>query len=148
MESPHGELLQVELLRLVTAAGGEGFHGVRAGRVQGDVGLWEDTEYIGDAAVLVDVAGAMAASTRVCPALRPNTVYYAVDLEGETRVWAYSLAGKHKRIEVVEVLPTAGVCSSSTIVSGGGRRTAGEQRSVPVNVQLTEMVEGNTKPIF
>jgi hypothetical protein len=34
-------------------------------------------------------------------------VYYAVDLEGETRVWAYSLAGKHKRIEVVEVLPTA-----------------------------------------
>ena len=55
MESPHGELMQVELLRLVTAAGGEGFHGVRAGRVQGDVGLWEDTEYIGDAAVLVDV---------------------------------------------------------------------------------------------
>jgi len=105
-------------------------------------------EYIGDAAVLVDAAGAVAASTRVCPALRPNTVYYAVDLEGETQVWAFSLVGKHKRIEVVEVLPTAGACSSSTIVSGGGRRTAGEQRSVPVNVQLTEMVEGNTKPIF
>ena len=87
---------------------------------------WEDTEDIGDAAVLVDAAGAVAASTRVCPALRPNTVYYAVDLEGETRVWEYRLAGKHKRIEVVEVLPTAGVCSSSTIVSGGGRRTAGE----------------------
>jgi hypothetical protein len=31
-----------------------------------------------------------------------------VDLEGEMRVWAYSPAGKHRRIEVVEVLPTAG----------------------------------------
>ena len=63
---------------------------------------WEETEDIGDAAVLVDAAGAVAASTAECPALRPNTVYFAVDLEGETRVWAYSLAGKHKRIEVVE----------------------------------------------
>ena len=68
---------------------------------------WEETEDIGDAAVLVDAAGAVAASTAECPALRPNTVYFAVDLEGETRVWAYSLAGKHKRIEVVEALPTA-----------------------------------------
>ena len=68
---------------------------------------WEETEDIGDAAVLVDAAGAVAASTAECPALRRNTVYLAVDLEGETRVWAYSLAGKHKRIEVVEALPTA-----------------------------------------
>jgi hypothetical protein len=104
VESPRGELMQVELLRPVTAAGGEGF----VVRVLDECGeTWEDTEDIGDAAVLVDAAGAVAASTRVCPALRPNTVYYAVDLEGETRVWAYSLAGKHKRIEVVEVLPTA-----------------------------------------
>ena len=70
-------------------------------------GDWEAAEDISDAAMLVDAAGVVATSTRVCPALRPNTVYYAVDLEGETRVWAYSLAGKHKRIEVVEVLPTA-----------------------------------------
>ena len=104
VESPRGELMQVELLRPVAAAGGEGF----VVRVLDECGeTWEETEDIGDAAVLVDAAGAVAASTAECPALRPNTVYFAVDLEGETRVWAYSLAGKHKRIEVVEALPTA-----------------------------------------
>jgi hypothetical protein len=96
--------------------------------------------------VLVAAAGAVAASTRVCPALRPNTVYYAVDLEGETRVWAYSLAGKHKRIEVVEVLPTAGACNHCE--RWWSQDDTREQRSVPVNVHLTEMVEGNNKPIF
>ncbi|KAJ1293954.1 hypothetical protein BS78_01G109300 [Paspalum vaginatum] len=104
VESPRGEVMQVELLRPVAAAGGEGF----VVRVLDECGeTWEETEDIGDAAVLVDSTGAVAASTRECPALRPNTVYFAVDLEGETRVWAYSLAGKHKRIEVVEALPTA-----------------------------------------
>ncbi|PAN45445.1 hypothetical protein PAHAL_9G119800 [Panicum hallii] len=102
--SPRGELMQVELLRPVAAAGGEGF----VVRVLDECGeTWEETEDIGDAAVLVDAAGAVSASTAECPTLRPNTVYFAVDLEGETRVWAYSLAGKHKRIEVVEALPTA-----------------------------------------
>lgn len=104
VESPRGELMQVELLRPVAAAGGEGF----VVRVLDECSeTWEETEDIGDAAVLVDATGAVSASTRECPALRPNTVYFAVDLEGETRVWAYSLAGKHKRIEVVEALPTA-----------------------------------------
>ncbi|XP_062209402.1 putative F-box protein At1g65770 [Phragmites australis] len=104
VESPRGELMQVELLRPVAAAGGEGF----VVRVLDECSeTWEETEDIGDAAVLVDATGAVAASTADCPALRPNTVYFAVDLEGETRVWAYSLAGKHKRIEVVEALPTA-----------------------------------------
>ncbi|KAG2535858.1 F-box protein SKIP23-like isoform X1 [Panicum virgatum] len=104
VECPRGELMQVELLRPVAAAGGEGF----VVRVLDECGeTWEETEDIGDAAVLVDAAGAVAASTAECPALRRNTVYFAVDLEGETRVWAYSLAGKHKRIEVVEALPTA-----------------------------------------
>ncbi|KAK8444346.1 hypothetical protein SEVIR_9G120700v4 [Setaria viridis] len=104
VESPRGELMQVELLRPVRAAGGEGF----VVRVLDECGeTWEETEDIGDAAVLVDATGAVAASTAECPALRPNTVYFAVDLEGETRVWAYSLAGRHKRIEVVEALPTA-----------------------------------------
>ncbi|TVU45458.1 hypothetical protein EJB05_04945, partial [Eragrostis curvula] len=104
VESPRGELMQVELLRPVAAAGGEGF----VVRVLDECGeTWEETEDIGDAAVLVDATGAVAASTAECPALRPNTVYFAVDLAGETRVWAYSLAGKHKRIEVVEALPTA-----------------------------------------
>ncbi|KAL6637699.1 hypothetical protein ACP70R_025271 [Stipagrostis hirtigluma subsp. patula] len=104
VESPRGELMQVELLRPVAAAGGEGF----VVRVLDECSeTWEETEDIGDAAVLVDAAGAVAASTTECPALRPNTVYFAVDLEGETRVWAYSLAGKHKRIDVVEALPTA-----------------------------------------
>ena len=88
----------------MAAAGGEGF----VVRVLDECGeTWEETEDIGDAAVLVDAAGAVAASTAECPALRRNTVYLAVDLKGETRVWAYSLAGKHKRIEVVEALPTA-----------------------------------------
>ncbi|RLN40532.1 putative F-box protein [Panicum miliaceum] len=104
VEFPRGELMQVELLRPVAAAGGEGF----VVRVLDECGeTWEETEDIGDAAVLVAASGAVAASTAECPALRPNRVYFAVDLEGETRVWAYSLAGKHKRIEVVEALPTA-----------------------------------------
>ncbi|CAN6309661.1 unnamed protein product [Urochloa humidicola] len=102
--SPRGELMQVEQIRPVQGAGGEGF----VVRVLDECGeTWEETEDIGDAAVLVDAAGAVAASTVECPALRPNTVYFAVDLEGETRVWAYCLAGKYKRIEVVEALPTA-----------------------------------------
>ncbi|KAF8681943.1 hypothetical protein HU200_045396 [Digitaria exilis] len=104
VEPPRGELMQVELLRPVAAAGGEGF----VVRVLDECSeTWEETEDIGDAAVLVDATGAVAASTAECPALRANTVYFAVDLAGETRVWAYSLAGKHKRIEVVETLPTA-----------------------------------------
>nr|CAB3493528.1 unnamed protein product [Digitaria exilis] len=104
VESPRGELMQVELLRPVAAAGGEGF----VVRVLDECSeTWEEAEDIGDAAVLVDATGAVAASTTECPALRANTVYFAVDLAGETRVWAYSLAGKHKRIEVVETLPTA-----------------------------------------
>jgi hypothetical protein len=104
VESPSGELMQVELLRPVAASGGEGF----LVRVLDECGeTWEETEDIGDATVLVDASGAVAVSTAECPALRPNTVYYAVDLAGETRVWAYSLAGKHKRIELVEELPTA-----------------------------------------
>ncbi|KQK13584.2 uncharacterized protein LOC100832284 [Brachypodium distachyon] len=105
VETPGGgELMQVELLRPVAAAGGEGF----VVRLLDECGeTWEEAEDIGDVAVLVDASGAVSASTRQCPGLRPNTVYYAVDLDGETRVWAYSLAGKHKKIEVVESLPRA-----------------------------------------
>jgi hypothetical protein len=105
VEAPGGAgLMQVELLRPVAAAGGEGF----VVRVLDECGeTWEEEEDIGDVAVLVDASGAVAASTRECPGLRPSTVYYAVDLEGETWVWAYSLAGKHKKIEVVECLPRA-----------------------------------------
>ncbi|XP_051178769.1 F-box protein KIB4-like [Lolium perenne] len=105
VETPGGAgLMQVELLRPVLAAGGEGF----VVRMLDECGeTWEEEEDIGDVAVLVDASGAVAASTRDCPGLRPSTVYYAVDLDGETRVWAYSLAGKHKKIEVVESLPRA-----------------------------------------
>ncbi|GJN23576.1 hypothetical protein PR202_gb11238 [Eleusine coracana subsp. coracana] len=109
VEHPRGgELMQVELLRpvaAVTAAGGEEGFVVRVLDERGET--WEETEDIGDAAVLVDACGAVAADTKECPALRPNTVYFAMDLTGETRVSAYSLAGKHKRIEVVETLPAA-----------------------------------------
>ena len=72
-----GELMQVELVH--PAASGEGF----VVRVLDDCGeMWEAAEDISDAAVLV------AASTRLCPAPRPNTMYYVV-----ARVWAYGLAG-------------------------------------------------------
>ena len=61
------------------ALGREGF----MVRVLGDCGeMWEAAEDISDAIVL------MTASTRLCPTLRPNTVYYAM-----AWVWAYSLAG-------------------------------------------------------
>jgi hypothetical protein len=82
--------MQVELVHPM-AAGGEGF----VVRVLDDCGeMWEDIEDTSDAAVLVDAASSVATSTWLCPALRPNAV---------ERMWAYSLAGKHKRIEVVEV---------------------------------------------
>ncbi|BAH92335.1 putative F-box protein At1g65770 [Oryza sativa Japonica Group] len=119
VESPPGSaggrrgLMQVELLRPVAASGGgedeeEGF----VVRVLDECGeTWEEADDIGDVAVLVDASGAVAASTRECPGLRPSTVYFAVDLAGETRVCAYSLAaaakGKHKRIEVIESIPMA-----------------------------------------
>jgi len=65
-----GELMQVELVHSV-ASGGEGF----MVRVLDDCGeMWEAAEDISDAAMLLDVAGAVAVSTRLCPALRPNTV--------------------------------------------------------------------------
>ncbi|KAK3149582.1 hypothetical protein QOZ80_3AG0219420 [Eleusine coracana subsp. coracana] len=104
VESPRGELMQVELLRPMAASGGEWF----VVRVMDECGeTWEETEDIGDAAVLVDATGAVAADTKECPALRSNTVYFAVDLAGETMVWAHGIAGKDKRIEIVERLPRA-----------------------------------------
>ncbi|KAL5218287.1 hypothetical protein ABZP36_018971 [Zizania latifolia] len=108
VESPPGpcarsELVQVELLRPVAAGC------VFVVRVLDECGeTWEEAEDIGDVAVLVDASGAVAASTRECPGLRPSTVYFAVDDAGETRVWAYSLTSKHGRgMEVVESLPRA-----------------------------------------
>lgn len=96
-----GALMQVELVK---AAEGEEF----VVRVLDECGgTWEEEEDMGDVAVLVDASGAVAVSTRECPGLRPSTIYYA-DLDGgETRVRAYSLAGKHKKVEVVESLPRA-----------------------------------------
>ncbi|KAF0910213.1 hypothetical protein E2562_001410 [Oryza meyeriana var. granulata] len=114
VESPPGSaggrrgLMQVELLRSVAAAGGEEGFVVRV--LDECRETWEEADDIGDVAVLVDASGAVAASTQECPGLRPSTVYFAVDLAGETRVCAYSLAGgkdKHKRIEIVESLPSA-----------------------------------------
>ena len=65
-----GELMQVELVH-PAASGGEGF----MVRVLDDCGeVWEAAEDISNAAVLMDAAGALVASTRLCPALRPNTV--------------------------------------------------------------------------
>ena len=65
-----GELMQVELVHPV-ATGGEGF----VVCVLDDCGeVWEAAEDISNAAVLMDAAGALVASTRLCPALRPNTV--------------------------------------------------------------------------
>jgi DNA-binding response OmpR family regulator len=82
--------MQVELVHPMIA-GGEGF----VVHVLDDCGeMWEDIEDTSDAAVLVDAAGSVATSTRLCPALRPNAV---------ERMWTYSLTGKHKRIKVVEV---------------------------------------------
>jgi len=65
-----GELMQVELVH-PAASGGEGL----VVRVLDDCGeMWEAAEDISNAAVLMDAAGALVASTRLCPALRPNTV--------------------------------------------------------------------------
>uniref|UniRef100_A0A0D9VY11 DUF295 domain-containing protein n=1 Tax=Leersia perrieri TaxID=77586 RepID=A0A0D9VY11_9ORYZ len=102
-----GLLMQVELLR--STAEEEGF----VVRVLDECGeTWEEADDIGDVAVLVDASGAVAVSTREFPGLRPSTVYFAVDLAGETRVCAYGLASggnddKRKRIEVVESIPRA-----------------------------------------
>lgn len=67
------------------------------------------------------------------PALRPHTivvtVYFAVDLEGETRgmavwVYRYSFTGKHKqRIEICsEALSTADWCKPPCFWTSGSRR--------------------------
>ncbi|KAF7047467.1 hypothetical protein CFC21_056393 [Triticum aestivum] len=99
-----GALMQVEFVR--PAVDGEG--GEFVVRVLDECGgTWEEEEDIGDVAVLVDASGAVAVSTRECPGLRPSTIYYADLYGGETRVRAYSLAGKHKKVEVVESLPRA-----------------------------------------
>nr|ADP02209.1 DUF295 domain-containing protein [Triticum aestivum] len=100
-----GALMQVEFVR--PAVDGEGGEFVL--RVLDECGgTWEEEEDIGDVAVLVDASSAVAVSTRECPGLRPSTIYYAEDLKGgETGVRAYSLAGKHKKIEVVESLSRA-----------------------------------------
>lgn len=99
-----GALMQVEVVGSAVAAGGEEF----VVRVLDECGgTWEEEEDIGDVAVLVDASGAVAVSTTECPGLRPSTIYHAVDKGGETQVWAYSLAGKHKKTEVVESLPRA-----------------------------------------
>ena len=73
-----GELMQVELVH-PAASGGEGL----VVRVLDDCGeMWEAAEDISAPVMLV------VASTWLCPAMRPNTVYYAM-----ARVWAYSLPG-------------------------------------------------------
>ncbi|KAE8786992.1 hypothetical protein D1007_39246 [Hordeum vulgare] len=99
-----GALMQVELFGSSQEAEGGEF----VVRVLDDCGgTWEEEEDIGDVAVLVDATGAVAVSTRDCPGLRPSTIYYADLKGGDTRIRAYSLAGKHKKIEVVESLPMA-----------------------------------------
>ena len=58
---PTGELMQVELVH-PAASGGEGF----MVRVLDDCGeMWEAAEDISDAAMLLDVAGAVAAARRI-----------------------------------------------------------------------------------
>ncbi|XP_048573203.1 putative F-box protein At1g65770 [Triticum urartu] len=108
-----GALMQVERVNPVPPAESEEFVAPAEGeefvvRVLDECGgTWEEEEDIGDVALLVDASGAVAVSTRECPGLRPSTIYYADLNGGETRVRAYSLAGKHKKVEVVESLPGA-----------------------------------------
>lgn len=91
--------MQLELLQPVVVVE-KGF----VVRVLNECGeTWVKADNIGDVAVLVDTSGTVAASTRECLGLRPSTVYFAVNLVGQTRVRAHSLAtagkGKHMRIE-------------------------------------------------